>query len=309
MTQIDKSRFEWIGSDSARREGISRPSTTFWKDAIGRLMKNKVAVVCFFIIVLLILSCIVVPFFSPFESREQHLGEVNKGFMTVCTDSRYEGQHHVHYFGTDNLGRDLFLRAFEGGRVSLMIAFAAVFVNLIVGLIYGGISGYIGGAVDTIMMRIVEIVNGIPYLIVVILLMMVLPKGIFTMVVAYGITGWTGTSCAWSGAPAQEPGIYRGGRSHGRKELQNHCKAPHSECAFRYHHQRHPRNSERDFHRGIPFLHRSRCSGSAAVLGRSGKGRSRCVHDVSVPACCAGSCHQPYNAFLQPVGRRPARCI
>ena len=158
MTQIDKSRFEWIGSDSARREGISRPSTTFWKDAIGRLMKNKVAVVCFFIIVLLILSCIVVPFFSPFESREQHLGEVNKGFMTVCTDSRYEGQHHVHYFGTDNLGRDLFLRAFEGGRVSLMIAFAAVFVNLIV----------------------------------VILLMMVLPKGIFTMVVAYGITGWTG---------------------------------------------------------------------------------------------------------------------
>ena len=96
MTQIDKSRFEWIGSDSARREGISRPSTTFWKDAIGRLMKNKVAVVCFFIIVLLILSCIVVPFFSPFESREQHLGEVNKGFMTVCTDSRYEGQHHVH---------------------------------------------------------------------------------------------------------------------------------------------------------------------------------------------------------------------
>lgn len=155
-------------------------------------MKNKVAVVCFFIIVLLILSCIIVPFFSPFESREQHLGEVNKGFMTVCTDSRYEGQHHVHYFGTDNLGRDLFLRAFEGGRVSLMIAFAAVFVNLIVGLIYGGISGYIGGAVDTIMMRIVEIVNGIPYLIVVILLMMVLPKGIFTMVVAYGITGWTG---------------------------------------------------------------------------------------------------------------------
>ena len=192
MTQIDKSRFEWIGSDSARREGISRPSTTFWKDAIGRLMKNKVAVVCFFIIVLLILSCIIVPFFSPFESREQHLGEVNKGFMTVCTDSRYEGQHHVHYFGTDNLGRDLFLRAFEGGRVSLMIAFAAVFVNLIVGLIYGGISGYVGGAVDTIMMRIVEIVNGIPYLIVVILLMMVLPKGIFTMVVAYGITGWTG---------------------------------------------------------------------------------------------------------------------
>ena len=192
MTKIEKSRFAWIGSDPERREGISRPSTTFWKDAIGRLLKNKVAVVCFFMIVLIILTCIIIPFFSPFESREQHLGEINKGFMTPCTEARFEGQGHVHIFGTDNLGRDLFVRAFEGGRVSLMIAFAAVFVNLIVGMIYGGISGYIGGTTDVIMMRIVEIVNGIPYLIVVILLMMVLPKGIFTMVVAYGITGWTG---------------------------------------------------------------------------------------------------------------------
>lgn len=192
MATIEKSRFEWIGSDPERREGISRPSTTFWKDAMGRLLKNKVAVVCFAVIILIILTCIIIPFFSPFESREQHLGEVNKGFMTPCTDSRYEGQGHVHIFGTDNLGRDLFVRAFEGGRVSLLIAFAAVFVNLIVGMIYGGISGYIGGTTDVIMMRIVEIVNGIPYLIVVILLMMVLPKGIFTMVIAYGITGWTG---------------------------------------------------------------------------------------------------------------------
>ena len=190
MTQIDKSRFEWIGSDSARREGISRPSTTFWKDAIGRLMKNKVAVVCFFIIVLLILSCIIVPFFSPFESREQHLGEVNKGFMTVCTDSRYEGQHHVHYFGTDNLGRDLFLRAFEGGRVSLMIAFAAVFVNLIVGLIYGGISGYLGGTVDMIMMRIVDIISTIPLTLYVILIMQVLGAGIQSIIVALGSVYW-----------------------------------------------------------------------------------------------------------------------
>lgn len=192
MTKIEKSRFEWIGSDPERREGISRPSTTFWRDAIGRLMKNKIAVVCFFIIVLIILSCIIIPFFSPFESREQHLGETNKGFMTVCTDERYAGEHHIHFFGTDKLGRDLFLRAFEGGRVSLIIAFAAVFVNLVIGLIYGGFSGYIGGTVDVIMMRIVEIINGIPYLIIVILLSMILPQGIFTMIIAYGLTGWTG---------------------------------------------------------------------------------------------------------------------
>lgn len=192
MDKIDKSRFGWVGADPEHREGISRPSVTYWRDAMGRLFKNKVALVCLIIIILLLLSCILVPFFSPFTSREQHLAETNTGFFTACTDAKHEGQNAMHVFGTDKLGRDLMTRAFEGGRVSLMIAFAAVFVNLIIGMIYGGVSGYFGGAVDNIMMRIVEIVNGIPYLIVVVLLMMVLPKGIFTMVVAYATVGWTG---------------------------------------------------------------------------------------------------------------------
>ena len=76
--------------------------------------------------------------------------------------------------------------------VPLLAAFAAVAVNLVVGMIYGGISGYFGGLADNIMMRIVEVINGIPYMIIVVLLMMVLPQGIFTMVIAYATTGWTG---------------------------------------------------------------------------------------------------------------------
>lgn len=192
MAAIEKNKFQWVGADPENREGITRPSITYWKDAVNRLKKNKVATVCFFVICLIILSCILLPFFSPFESREQHVNETNSGFFTPCTDARYEGQGHIHILGTDKLGRDLFVRAFEGGRVSLIIAFAAVFVNLVIGLIYGGISGYFGGTVDVIMMRIVEIINGIPYMIVVILLLIVMEPGIFTMVVAYGITSWTG---------------------------------------------------------------------------------------------------------------------
>ena len=192
MEKIDKSRFGWVGADPERRESISRPSITFWRDAMGRLAKNKVAMVCLIIILLIILSCIIVPFFSPFTMREQHLQELNQGFFTPCTDPDFEGTGAMHVFGTDRLGRDLLTRAFEGGRVSLLIAFAAVGVNLIIGMIYGGVSGYFGGMVDNIMMRIVEVVNGIPYMIVVVLLMMVLPKGIFTMVVAYATVGWTG---------------------------------------------------------------------------------------------------------------------
>lgn len=192
MEKIDKSRFGWVGADPEHREDIARPSVTYWRDAMGRLVKNRVALVCLTIIVLLILSCLIIPVFSPFTIREQHLAETNAGFFTPCTDAKHEGANAMHIFGTDKLGRDLFTRAFDGGRVSLMIAFAAVFVNLIIGMIYGGISGYFGGMVDNIMMRIVEIVNGIPYLIVVLLLMMVLPKGTFTMVVAYAAVGWTG---------------------------------------------------------------------------------------------------------------------
>lgn len=191
MEKIEKSRFGWVGTDSEGREGISRPSVTYWKDAINRLKKNKVAMVCLFIVAALILSCVLIPLFTPFTMREQHMAETSKPPMTACGDAKHAGTDHVHIFGTDKLGRDLFIRAFEGGRVSLMIAFAAVFVNLIIGMIYGGIAGYFGGTVDSIMMRIVEIVNGIPYLIVVVLLMMVLPKGVFTMVVAYATVGWT----------------------------------------------------------------------------------------------------------------------
>ena len=192
MEKIDKSRFAWVGSDPEKREGMARPSVTYWKDAIGRLKKNRVAMVCLCIIILLILSCVIIPWVTPFDSREQHLSCSNKGFFFSCVDERYEGQNLVHVFGTDRLGRDLLVRTFEGGRVSLMIAFAAVAVNLVVGMIYGGISGYFGGLADNIMMRIVEVINGIPYMIIVVLLMMVLPQGIFTMVIAYATTGWTG---------------------------------------------------------------------------------------------------------------------
>jgi oligopeptide transport system permease protein len=189
MEKIEKSKFQWVGSNPDTREGLSRPSTTFWKDAMGRLFKNKVALVCAAVIIVLILCATIIPFVSPFEGREQHYSHTNAGFWTVCTE---KDGNPVHIFGTDTLGRDLFTRIWDGGRVSLFIAFAAVFINFIVGIIYGGISGYFGGALDNVMMRIIEVINGIPYLIIIVLLMMVLPQGLWTIVIAYATTGWTG---------------------------------------------------------------------------------------------------------------------
>ncbi len=187
MSKIEKSQFEWVGANAAEAEKISRPSTSYWRDAMKRLRKNKPAMVCLFIIVAIILLSVFVPILSPYTISEQHLTHTDSPmFFKDPTDG------HMHLFGTDTLGRDIFTRLWSGGRVSLYISFAAVFFNFIIGVIYGGISGYVGGAVDNVMMRIIEIINGIPYLIIVVLLMMVIPPGAMTMVIAYAAVGWTG---------------------------------------------------------------------------------------------------------------------
>lgn len=187
MSVIDKSQFEWVGANAAEAEKITRPSTSYWRDAMKRLRKNKPAMVCLFIIFAILILSIFVPIFSPYTISEQHLTHTDAPmFYTDPADG------HMHLFGTDTLGRDIFTRLWSGGRVSLFISFAAVFFNFIIGVIYGGISGYVGGALDNILMRIIEIINGIPYLIIVVLLMLVLPPGPMTMVIAYALVGWTG---------------------------------------------------------------------------------------------------------------------
>lgn len=187
MDKIDKSMFEWVGGNAAESETISRPSTSYWRDAMKRLRKNKAAMFCLGIIIFIALLAIVIPIFSPFTISEQHYAHTDApmGFKDPVDG-------HIHLFGTDSLGRDIFTRLWDGGRVSLFIAVTAVFINCIIGIIYGGISGYAGGKVDNLMMRIIEVINGIPYLIIVILLMMVLKPGVMTMVVAYAAVGWTG---------------------------------------------------------------------------------------------------------------------
>ncbi|MBH1939357.1 ABC transporter permease [Mobilitalea sibirica] len=185
--KIDVSRFEWIGSNTTESETISRPSTSYWKDAMHRLRRNKAAMICLIIIGIIGILSIIIPIISPYTVSEQH---VTHTYAKIgYTDP---GDGHVHLFGTDSLGRDVFTRIWYGARISLFISFTAVFVNVIIGIIYGGIAGYIGGAVDNVMMRIIEIINGIPYLIIVILLMMIMPKGIMTIVVAYAAVAWTG---------------------------------------------------------------------------------------------------------------------
>ena len=99
-----------------------------------------------------------------------------------------------HWFGTDYLGRDLCTRLFKGARVSLLIAFVSVVTNVIIGVIYGAISGYYGGKVDIVMTHFAEVLDGLPYVVVTILFMLLLGAGITSLILAMRVTGWIGTS-------------------------------------------------------------------------------------------------------------------
>ena len=179
--------FQWVGPDASSREAIARPSMSFFQDAMRRLFSSKKAIVCIALILLIVVFCVFYPMISPFTEQEQHVTHSNAAMFSVCPDT---GKMHI--LGTDTLGRDLMTRAAMGGRLSLAMALTAVVVNGVIGLVYGGVSGYVGGWLDNIMMRAVEIINGIPYLILLIVLMMVLDTGVSSMILAYILVGWTG---------------------------------------------------------------------------------------------------------------------
>ena len=190
MNEIARERFAHVGSNAHDREAVTRPSVTFMQDAMRRLLKNKVATFCAVLIIVLVLMSAIAPMVSPFNFREQHYGHIDAPMGTVCDAATSEGVGHVHIFGTDTLGRDIFTRAWMGGRVSLLIAIVSAIIDFFIGVIYGGAAGYLGGTVDIIMMRILEIINGIPYLLLVILLTIVLEPGIVTIIIAYSMVGW-----------------------------------------------------------------------------------------------------------------------
>lgn len=142
--------FSPLKKDSVDNEKAIRPHIGFRQDAWLRLKKNKAAMAGLGIIILISLLAIFGPLLSPYSYSDQSLSEAN------------QPPSAAHWFGTDNLGRDLATRVCYGARISLSIGIVASLINLGVGVLYGGISGYFGGRIDSVMMRIVDILYGIP---------------------------------------------------------------------------------------------------------------------------------------------------
>ena len=178
--EIDSSKFKLIGADNKSSEFIARPVVTYWSDAWRRFRANKAAMVAFVILILLTVMVIIGPIISGYSFKEA-VGEPNQ-----FPSSKF-------WFGTDEIGRDLFTRLWKGGRISIFIGIVGALISTVIGSIYGAVSAYAGGKVDVVMMRIVEILSSIPYLLLVIVLRLVLKSnGLGTLILAMTITGWCG---------------------------------------------------------------------------------------------------------------------
>ncbi len=153
-------------------------SNSLWKDAWHRLLKNKLAVFGGAFLLFELIVCLLTPWIAPFGFETQNLE------LTLAKPSL------MHWFGTDNLGRDLFTRILYGGRISMTVGILASLVSVIVGVIYGAISGFIGGKTDNILMRIVDILYALPFIFLVIILMVYFGRNILLLFIALGLTQW-----------------------------------------------------------------------------------------------------------------------
>lgn len=161
-------------------ETIVRPQLTFAREVAVRLVKNKLAMAGVIIIALFAALALFGPLLTDQSYDKQELTSAN------------QKPSAEHWFGTDELGRDVFARILFGARISLSIGLIAAGIDLVIGMIYGGIAGYLGGRADNLMMRFIDLLYGIPYLLMVILLMVIMGPGFLTIVVALSATGWIG---------------------------------------------------------------------------------------------------------------------
>ena len=157
---------------------MEHSSQSLWSDAFDRLKKNRLAVVSGIILIILLVLAIFAPWIAPHSYAYQNLelGAV--------------GPSSSYWLGTDTLGRDQFSRILYGARVSLLVGFVATAVALLIGVSWGIVAGFFGGKIDSTMMRIVDILYGLPFIIFIILLMVIFGRNIWFLFLAIGAVEW-----------------------------------------------------------------------------------------------------------------------
>ncbi|MDE7036639.1 MAG: ABC transporter permease [Lachnospiraceae bacterium] len=174
--------FVRVGTEGLSGEEIGRKSLTYWADVWRRFRSNKLALLGMF----LLIGVVVLLFTGPLISgKDYQFIDASLKNISPCAE---------HWFGTDDMGRDLFTRVCVGGRISIYIGLCCTLVMFVIGALLGALAGLKGGLVDDVIMRICEFIGNLPYLIIVVILSMVMGRSLFSLVFAMSLTAWVGTA-------------------------------------------------------------------------------------------------------------------
>ena len=209
--QLDPNLFDRASDEEKEQIVTRRESVSFMRDAMRRLVKNKMAMACLIVLIAITLIAIFVPMVYPYSYTQQ---DVTGKYLQPFEYSKKEQARIArgedvfpHIMGTDNLGRDYCIRVIYGTRISLMVGFISALIVVCIGILYGSISGYFGGKVDIVMMRIVDIIYSLPDVLIVILLSVAikdvistsknelvvkLGAGMISIFIVFGLLYWVG---------------------------------------------------------------------------------------------------------------------
>ena len=154
-----------------------------WDNIVNTFKKSPLAIIGLVIIAFLVITAIFAPVMTKWDP---YTNDLSMSLSKPGVDG--------HLLGTDCFGRDLLTRLFRGTRISLLIAFITVFINVFIGVVYGAISAYYGGWTDIILTHLAEVLDGLPYVVITILFMLIFGSGMFSIILALCVTGWIGTS-------------------------------------------------------------------------------------------------------------------
>ena len=179
---LSEDLFERVGTEGLSGEDIGAKSLTYWADVWRRFRSNKLALLGLVLLVLVV----VLLFAGPAVSGQD--------YQYIDASQKNQLPSAEHWFGTDDMGRDLFTRVCVGGRISIYIGLCCTLVMFVIGALVGAIAGLKGGIVDDLIMRVCEFIGNLPYLIIVVILSMVMGRSLFSLVFAMSLTAWVGTA-------------------------------------------------------------------------------------------------------------------
>ena len=156
-----------------------------WQDALVRFRRNKAAVISVIVLLAMVLIAFISPYFAPWDYET-----IDWDLIGNAADGGAPQIENGHYFGVDDLGRDIFARTMQGTQISLMVGLIGTIVAVLVGVFYGATAGYFGGRIDNIMMRFVDILMSIPYMFILIILFVMFGRSVYILFVGLGLFSW-----------------------------------------------------------------------------------------------------------------------